>query len=480
MVPHLHGGAVTLPSRSALAILAAGPERQRRDPLAHVRLTVPQRRVFEEPAKMAAWVDGNQLGKSFLLAYFVHRFIRGETPQKRRYPDRPAKVLVIGESYEQMVPLMEKLWVLSDQRELRANAGYEPGRGITGKPPRLVWEDGPAAGAEIHFATYRSGQRRIAGGTYDLVVCDEPPPEAVIGELMPRLLRLDGYLRIGFTPVPDMYPQEYLIQYFEKGEIVRHTYGLEIGNVWAEGYPAPFLSQRQIDKYVSTLLPGHVAMRTRGSLDPVVTQRWVPSYDDQAHHRAIPLEEVSGQWRIVVATDHGTVAGKQCSVVAAVRDWDTARPLVRVLGESVSERATTPEEDARAILALLRRLGLDYDHVDDWYGDVPTQLDSGVIRKQNELLAAEIGRILRRTPQRILVPKKHRGSVEIECRALNTIAKRGDLIVASECRGVRAGLLQFDGSPDHKHKDVLDAARYAALQCVTGEIVPGWRSIRYS
>jgi hypothetical protein len=240
------------------------------------------------------------------------------------------------------------------------------------------------------------------------------------------------------------------------------------------------MSQRKIDRFVATLLPHHVAMRTQGSLDPVITARWVPSYDDVLHQRPIPLEEVAGHWRIVCATDHGTVAGKQCSVVAAVRDRDTARPIVRILGESVSDRVTTPEEDARAILALLKRLGLDYDHVDEWYGDVPTQTDSGVIRKQNEILAAEIGRMLRRAAAKILVPRKQRGSVEIECRALNTMAKRGDLVVASECRGVRTALLQFDGKPDHKCKDVLDAARYAALQCVTGEVVPGWRSIRYT
>lgn len=461
-------------------VMEAGQERVDLDPLSHVALTGPQTAFVQWDARMGAWIDANQLGKSFGLAVLVLRFLRGdlEATMPRRFRYRPARVLVIGESYEQMVDLMEKLWMLADKRELRESCGFEEGRGITGKPPRLVWDHGPARGAEVRFATYRAGSKRIAGGTYDLVVCDEPPPESIIGEIIPRLFRLNGYLRIGFTPVPGMPSQQYMKDYIAAGKIERLTFGLTAANLIPVGRRVPLVSEARIKRLIDSLLPHHVPMRIYASLDPVARDRWVPAYDDQQHARRLPLADLAGA-HVALGVDHGTVARKQAGCLVAIVGRTTARPRVHVLAETVADRVTGPEDDARAVIDMIRRAGLEPEDVDDWYGDIPAKTDDGAVAKSNAELAREIGRVLGRPPPRIRVPRKGRGSVELECRAMNVIARRGDLTVDPACTSFRRALLAFEGDPDDPVKDIFDAGRYPSTQPLTGEVVPGWTSVRY-
>jgi phage terminase large subunit-like protein len=490
--PTDRGGPLTL---DPLTLARASALRQQRRALDYAALTVPQESYYLDDRQFVAWVDGNQLGKSFASAYLVHQFVRGEHPTLRKRGRGPAKVLVVGESYEQMVPLMEKLWTLSVQSELRPSCNFEPGRGVTGKPPRLVYDHGPAAGAEIHFATYRAGQRRIAGGTYDLVICDEPGPADVFGELMPRLFRLNGLLRIAFTPVPDMYDQEWLKEQMETGKIHRHTYGLTEANLWPKGYPAPFKTQAEIDRYVESLIPHHRAMRVNGSLDPVVLGRWVPDYDDTRHVADVQISDIAGaDWRIVLATDHGTPArpasrarrgeehhGKQAAVLSAIRHGASTRPEVVVFDEHVSDRSTTPEDDASAILDMLGRNGMSYEHVDRWIGDIPTAIDGGEVRKSNDDLRDELAAQLGRVPSQlrpIETVRKPKGSVELQSREINTLCRRDAIRVNRRCRQFRAAMLQFNGDPHHRLKDVYDAGRYSIKGGLTAEIVPGF-GVRY-
>ena len=98
------------------------------------RLTAPQREVMSDDSERLVWRDGNQMGKSWALALeLIHR-CRGSHPYKRTHR-APIRALVISVSLEQMAPLMEKIWMLAPKDELHEKCGYDPGRGITGKPP---------------------------------------------------------------------------------------------------------------------------------------------------------------------------------------------------------------------------------------------------------------------------------------------------------------------------------------------------------
>ena len=127
--------------------------------------------MVADTSRLVLWRDGNRLGKSFALAWeLIHR-CRGTHPFKTTHRP-PIRALVISVSLDQIVPLMEAIWMLVPKGELSSKCGFDPGRGITGKPPRLVFESGPGKGSVISFATYRQGSTRIAGGEYQVVVMD--------------------------------------------------------------------------------------------------------------------------------------------------------------------------------------------------------------------------------------------------------------------------------------------------------------------
>ena len=461
-----------------LELLAASGRRAERNALAYVSLTGPQDEFvrFDDPE--AYWVDGNALGKSFAAAWDAIHYCLGTHPYKRKRGGGPVVGLVIGYSYEQMLPLMEKLWFLAPKDRLHSSVGFEPGRGFTGKPPRLVFVD--AAGrviGRIVFATYKAGSKRIAGGQYDFVICDEPPEARVLGEVRPRVFRRRGWLRVLMTPVPGMPDITDLRERIESGRVRSQTVTLTEASCWPKGYPAPWHWQDEIDEYGATLIAAERGMRLRGELRPISEGRWVPAYDPALHMRDVKLRELVG-WSLVLGIDHGTTANKQAAVLVAAKP-DTApgkrlrQPRVAFLGEYVAKTATTPEQDARGIRMLLERRGVPLDALDAIVGDVPARAAvRGVVKSNDELrraLAEEYQRPIE-SVKRIEVPAKGPSSVSDGAYTLNTLFHRGHAVVDTSCRQYDSSLLAFDGDPKHPLKDVWDPGRYAAIRGIGGPL----------
>lgn len=462
-------------ARDVLNIARAGGARVHRRGLDFVRLTIPQRTFLADERPVVLWRDGNQLGKSWALALDIVCRCRGKHPlQAVRRP--PINVLVIGVSFEQMAPLMHKIWEVAPRNELDPKCAYDPGRGITGKPPRLVFASGPGKGSVISFATYGQGSKRVAGGTLHVVVMDEPPPEGMFGEVVPRVLKQRGIIRIGMTPTPEMPPQGWLRDKVDAGTVHEHNFGLSAVNCHPEGYPAPWLSQHEIDEYEGMLLPIEREMRMRGSWDPVVLGRMLDAFNEHTH--VIDERPPAGAF-LIVGNDHGVQANKQTAVLAAVEDRLTSRPRAFVIDETPEGGISTPEQDARAILTMLKRRGLRYDDVDAWVGDRPTASKSRLraIRKSNKDLQVELAALLGRKVdevQKIKAVKKWHGSFSYGMRLLNTMAARHrtdgpDLRVHPRCKRFIEACNVFDGNPHHPLKDVLDGGRYAIETAVSSK-----------
>ncbi len=465
----------------ALDLVTASAHRNQTRALDYVHLTPAQEEWQRFDGPEALWIDGNAVGKSFGLAWMVVQFLRGTHPHLRRRP--PVTAMVLGFSWDQMLPLMEKLWLLTPKDEVAEHCGFMEGRGLIGKPPRLVLDKGPGAGSRAVFSTYKAGSRRIAGGQYDLCVLDEPPEERIVGEIRPRLLRRRGFLRIGMTPTPDMPPIEYLLEKVDQGKLPRHNVGLSEAACWPRGFPAPWHWQREIDEYAGGLLEHERAMRIYGDATRVASGRWIPSFVESDHMVDVDLDELVG-WYLVVGLDHGTAGGKQCAVLIAVHGRTTDRPQVVYLDEVKARGATTPEEDVEAVLAMLARNGLMYDSVDAWVGDIPawTRTKRTQVVKSNREFRAELARKLGRTVQQTRkIDEPHKGdqSVSLGCRLVNTLFRRGMARVKRRCKHLRGAFMEFDGDPHHPTKDVLDAGRYATEAAVTSPALRGLLQARY-
>lgn len=454
-----------------LGLVQASGRRHRRNRFDYIRLTPAQREFYLCTRREALWRDGNQVGKSLALAYFVIALCLGRHPTIKRRA--PVKVMVISVSREQMIPLMAKLWELAPTDEI-AYGEWETGRGLVGKPPRLVFRNG----SEIVFATYNQGAKRVSGDTVDLVVMDEPPPEGMYGEVKPRVFRHRGLIRTVFTPTPDMPDVSWMRDRVaaERGRphgLLEFNWGLSEGMLLPEGYPAPWITQEEIDEYADGLLEAERLMRVNGAWDPLVRGRYLEDFDRGRHVQHIDMRSLAGWW-LTVGLDHGTVDGKQTAMLVATKGRASDRPQVAYLRETVSEGVTSPELDAEAVLDMLDSAGLGYDDVDEWVGDVPARSDRYDVWKSNRELRKELARQLRRPVKRVKFihePNKWGGSLTYTCRLMNTLFKRDAALVDMSCESFIQACETFKGDRRDPLKDVLDGGRYAVQRACTGRVM---------
>lgn len=467
------------------------------NPLDWVVLTEPQRAMAACDAAEGLWCDGNQLGKSYVMAFDIIHTARGTHPFRKNRPV-PVEIVIISVSFEQMEPLMAKLWDLVPKDEIDPNTNFEKGRGITGRPPRIEFTAGPGKGSVIKFASYKQGTTRIAGLTADYVGMDEPPTEAIYGEVKPRLLRKRGLLRVTMTPTPDMPDQTWYKKKVEAGEVAFLNHGLKQETVtpqhyanddvreWVDAnlstarpFPVPFLFQDEIDKYEADLLDIEREMRMRGAWTSAVTGRWLPNFNEGTHVRQIRLEDLPG-WFLAVGCDHGTQSGKQGAMLVAVDKRGTDRPRVRYLAETVGEGMTLPEHDAEAILQMLASRGLQFGDVDLWVGDVPTGSAKYDVKKSNNDLRREFARIFGCRLTDIPVfkgPRKRANSMTYGVAFQNTLFGRFEqdgtphALVDPSCTNFIDYCNQFDGDRHHPTKDIGDAGRYGVERSVTGRLI---------
>lgn len=443
----------------------------RERPRPWARLTPPQQQFLGRTDPVLLWRGGNQIGKSTALAIDAVDFARGAHPGDQTHRP-PVRVMVMGPSWEQMEPLMRRIWEVCPSGELDPRAGYDPGRGITGKPPRLLFVRGPGAGSVIQFATYEQGVQRLAGATLHRVVLDEPPPEDVYAEAIPRVLRMQGHVRIGCTPTPGMADLSYLRKKVEEGEVPELVVPLCEASCWPIGALRPWLSQGQIDRQAALWPARERNMRLRGDWEPLAEGAWLSAFSDDCISADPPPP---GAW-LVVSGDHGTEPGKQRFVLSAMTGHETDRPRAWFLAEYAPDGYSTSEQDAEGILGMLRIVGLEYDHVDDWAADRSAQTRDAAVKKENGRIRAELARLLRRPAEGmkwIHTPRKYDGSAVDGYRLFNALFARRDPVtgrphglIHPRCQKLIAACRTFKGREKEPAKDILDGARYGLERAI--------------
>ena len=452
--------------------VGASASQGRLRPEAHEPVTRAQARWLAMAGKQLLWRAANQVGKSRGLAKKLIQFITASGIYQNRRRGR-VKVLVVSISKEQMEPLHEKIWELlpKDQVDLKTTE-YVPGYGFRGKPARVTFTDGAARGSVIVFATYKQGSTRIAGGTYDVVACDEPLPERTYGEALARTLHgQPGELWITFTPTPDSPPLAYLRQKVEAGEVLELHTPLTVENVTLST-GRPLKTASEIAEYSKLVLAAERDMRLNGGWEIVTQDRLL---DNWGPHCVAPVRLVPGAL-LAIGVDHGTGAGRQTAALVQLHLADRVFPRVDLLAESRSAGFSTPEQDAEAILAMLRAVGLRWEHVDAWFGDRSTNFNKSGIRKTNKDLHTHLARLAGVTTDafpRIEVPYKAAGTVIYGYRLMNAIMGRRDerdashFRVAPGCLHFRESCDRFNGrNPKDPLKDMLDAARYPVEEMI--------------
>lgn len=424
------------------------------DPLAYFRPTPPQLAFLSSNHPIRLLRAGNQLGKTWAgLADVIYRCL-GSHPYTL-VKAAPIEAWVVVVSWEQSLSIQKKLYELVPKDAIH-DPEWTPGRGFKGKTPLLRFLNGSV----LRIRTVNQGALALAGATIDYVLIDEPPPEEIWSELAARVLRQRGRIAITLTPIG--LPLGWLKRLVEEGAVQDLHFPLSVENTTPIG-GRPLLEQADIDKLTAQVLPQEVAQRIHGEWDSGWTEgRVFKQFDPAVHVRPDPP---MGEALIGVGIDHGTETGAQVAILTAlVRDGGDGHPKIWVLDQVVSDGMTTPDQDAAAILAMLRRCGLRWENVDKWVGDRKVFGKKNGSLKSNAMLMSAFERALKlptgSLPFRINTAYKPRGSVFEGYRVLSAAMLRGDFTINPRCRGLIDDFQKFDGREASEHKHSIDALRY--------------------
>jgi len=343
------------------------------------------------------------------------------------------------------------IWQVCKRSELDPACHFVPGvgwrfRGRIGM--------GYKNGSHVTFKSGGADVSTLEGPTYDAVVIDEVPKlDNYIGHI--RGLRDGGPLWWGTTPVgrPVEWMRSMIEGNPETGEPPQedwHQYVVEVST-----RECPWLTEADVaERYAKYPTWAH-AQRLRGAWEGPARERVYESFTDECIVHSDPV----GTWSLDFSADHGDRAGHQFGVLLAHNG-----ERVVVIDECYNaEKNSTPDEDARDVLAMLERRGAPYSAVRRWTADTNHALKSGGW-KVSDLLSAAIAKRLRlRAGPHFGVPMKRAGSVELGERMLNTAFAAGHLQVHSRCKRLIRALYAYSGGKTDESKDESDACRYGVV-----------------
>ena len=446
------------------ALASASHVLQRRaesDPLAYFRPTPPQLEFLRSTERIRLYRGANQVGKTWVgMADTIWRCL-GSHPYQ---PVRPAPIEahVVTVTSQQGVAIQEKCWHLLPKDAI-VDTEYVPGRGFRGRQPMVHFRNGSI----LKFRSVQQGALSMAGSTLDHLLIDEPPEETLWNELVPRVFRKQGTISLTLTPVGQ--PLGWLKKLVEERRVADICAPLSVENTTPIG-GKPLLTQERIDELSNHILEAERGQRLFGEWETVFVEgRVFPMFDPKRHVRD---EAPAGDWLIGVGVDHGKESGAQVAILAAIRTTDDGHHQIRVLDQVQSDGMTTPEQDAKAILDMLKRCGIRWEEVDRWVGDRAAISRRGGAIKSNAMLVQAIERDLRLPigawPARFNTAYKPKGSVYAGYRLLQAAMLRGPdhFSVHPRCKRLIDDLSRFDGRESSEHKHSIDALRYT-LELVT-------------
>jgi phage terminase large subunit-like protein len=425
------------------------------DPLAYFRPTPPQLAFLSSNHPIRMLRAGNQLGKTWAgLADCIYRCL-GSHPYTL-VKAAPIEAWVVVVSWEQSLSIQGKLWQLLPKDAIEPDCEYTPGKGFRGRTPIVRFKNGSV----LRIRTVNQGAMALASASIDFCLLDEPPPMDVWSELAARVLRQRGRIALTLTPIG--LPLGWLKKLVEEQVVQDLHYPLTVENTTPIG-GRPLLTREDIEKLEAQVLPQERAQRIHAEWDSGWTEGRVFRMFDPAQH--VRADVPAGEALIGVGIDHGTEAGAQVAVLTAlVRDAGEGHPKIWVLDQIVSDGMTTPDQDAAALLAMLKRCGLRWENVDRWVGDRKVYGKRNGSLKSNAMLMSSFERALKlptgSLPFRIHTAYKPRGSVFEGYRVLSAAMLRNDFSINPRCRGLIDDLQKFDGREASEHKHSIDALRY--------------------
>lgn len=449
------------------------------DPLAHIRWLPPQEALHRCPARRKLLRAGNQAyGKTTAgLAELIWRCL-GRHPHLRVQPP-PIEAWVLCASWSQSLAIQGKLWALCPKRLLKPGQRYDPVNGFGAHAPTLIF----ANGSKIRVKTTKQRALDLAGATIDVAMFDEPPAsQRLYSEVTKRVMARNGVILLTLTPINA--PVDWLRRETEDGRIVDLHYRLEARHLIPVGSTSPYrlvdgtvCDDAWIARIRDETLAHEVPILCDGEWETRVEGRVFRAFRDAGDGAHVTAEVPRSEVKLALGIDHGAGAGREVAILVAV-DERGEHPSVYVLDEYISTGETTPEQDVRAIVAMLRQHGQDWSDLDFIHGNRPYDKATG--RKGNLDLENALVRLLalrRRADIKPRIWDAKRGTESGAGSKPQSVTwlhrqmlRPGCFRVHPRCRRLIESLNKWDYSDSSEYKDACDALRYA--------LIPWWRGVR--
>jgi len=438
------------------------------DPISLIDWTPPQKAFLEDPSRLKVFRTGSQLGKTSAGLAESVQIARGRHPNQRHKP--PVEVWVLTQTRSQGLSAQKKLAAMLPPRELAK--GQKKWNPITGFGHHEAIVE-LLNGSVIRFKTCKQGGMGLSSATIHHALIDEAPEERIYAEVMLRLRATNGTLSLTFTPINR--DCTYLEKLCEDGVLADLNARLTVENmthtrsgkprVLEDGTP---VTQAWVDEQIR-LSPAHeVEVTCHGAWRTTSVDRVFTAFVAETHmHDRLPEGDVD----LYLGIDHGEKAGKQAAVLIAVKHHSRpdGYPIIHVLDEYRPDSITTPEQDAKAILAMLKRNDVSWKHLDGVWGDKPTGGSKDPTSKGNwdlaKALCAEmgIGNVKALHPQ-IRDAKRGEGTKnqrDIGIRYLHHALIRGSFAIRTRCGGLKEFFEKWKNDDRDPVKDLGDALRYS-------------------
>ena len=448
------------------------------NPMMFFRPTPPQLEVFKTPhsEKIVLFRAGNQVGKTVCGAMECLFYMLGYHPYKAIPQKVPITVWVIVHSWEQSKIIQSKVHALVPPSEYASDSpDFQEGRGYRAKNPWFKLKNG----SMLFFKTANQGTLGAASGTIDICWVDEPCPQQLFGELVARLFRNQGRMIITMTPIGggDLTWLRKLTE--TKPPKIKDIHAAVTVQNCTPLDCSPMMSQESIDRLADTYLSIDRAARLEGSWDLGAPMDGVIFENFGEQHISDAPCPKDGDFVFSIGIDHGHSIDSQCALLVAI-DKAPPNPVIYVLDEYYAaggnDEAGTANRHARAIVAMIRRNGLNPLQINRWTGDRPHRGGRHGGRMSNSLLRAALEHVLdyprNQAPFRIHTAHKPRWSVYYGCQLIHEAMCQGRFQVHPKCkrliRSFSHWTLKKSGGMDRlsEWKHMIDAVRYAIVPII--------------
>lgn len=455
---------------------------KRDNPLPHVQWLPGQMAFLTSTASIALYRAGGQhSGKTWAgAAELIWRMI-GKHPFKEVKPG-PIRAWCVAGTGDQVGVVQRKVWDLVPKHLVAPGCRFDSRKGaFVGRVPGLRLING----SECTFKSGGADLLNLASDTLDYIWNDEPPDsEDAFNEFCARLLKSRGDIRITMTPAGR--PVGWLRKRVEEGKpgdrnsIVDLHFPLTAANMIPVGQTKPLrlgdgtvCDQAWIDDLIGRYSPEQVPVRVHGGWEYATTTSafrdvWNPT-------TMVTNVGILGKGIVLLlGVDHGKRMGKQVAYLIQLERIPSTDPQgdgvrIHVLDEYVDTTGkATPRQDARGLLAMLKRHGAGWHNLDEAFGD-RVHAPGTAERKSNEDLSVELGKLLGMKPEHLApqlwTVKRGEGAGDEGhaqwpgVRWLKHLMAMNRFSVDPRCVRLIEALPKFTGADDD-WKDPIDALRY--------------------